>query len=125
MAYYEATLTGDRTILVEEVPIRWSEMAALGPDASNGAATASLGDPRAARTALMLARVAAGGHIAAHAAPIDGMAFVMAGSGSLGLPGREPLHFQGGDAILVGANVLHSWDAGANVELVLGVTMLG
>lgn len=59
----------------------------------------------------LVVTVGPGGHILEHAAPVEGLVFVIAGSGQLGLPGREAVAFQAGDVLTVGANAMHDWDA--------------
>ncbi|MCC6382652.1 MAG: cupin domain-containing protein [Dehalococcoidia bacterium] len=94
-------------ITVEAGALSVTPMAAPCRDATS-VPLASAGQPA---SSALLVTVGPGGHILEHAAPVEGLVFVLAGSGQLGLPGQEPVRFQAGDVLSVGANATHDWDA--------------
>ena len=99
-------------------------MLSEGSDPSHGAATAQCPVSESSNASLMLTRIEPQGHVLEHAGPMDGVVFIMSGSGDLGLPGREPLPFRAGDIILLKAGTPHSWDGRGDETVLMGITVL-
>ncbi len=125
MSYHEVEQNAAGEIVVREVPIEWAEMPSEGSDPSHGAATAPCPVSESSQASLMLTRIEPRGHILEHAGPVDGVVFIMSGSGDLGLPGREALPFRAGDIILLKAGTPHSWDGRGDETVLMGIAVLG
>ena len=93
----------------------------LSEEKSGAIATAMV--PTGTKSSVLILRCEPSGDIAEHAVEADGVVFVLAGSGQLGLPDSLPLDFGAGDVIYVGGNVPHSWTGGPD-GFVLGIVLL-
>jgi mannose-6-phosphate isomerase-like protein (cupin superfamily) len=112
----------------------WESMVADGGVASvlrqpawrtigDGVEIGAIDDERLGRCVIWC-RIAAGALLAEHRLPMDGVTFVMQGSGEMTLPGSLPLPFRAGDSLLVRAQVPHAVRAGDTTALVLGTALV-
>lgn len=110
MAIYYDVGRNQNGVIVRRSGIELQEVGGAGAEFSRSAAVGPLPlSPMVASSCLVM-RVGEGGRIATHAVPSDGLVFVMAGAGVLGLSETERLDFVAGDVILVRADVQHWWD---------------
>jgi len=120
MKYYDIKLNPSGELTVQERSVVSTPM----PEPSRGAATGPLLAPRTGASSTLLVNVEPKGVVFDHESANDGLVFVLAGSGQLGLSGHASVSFVAGDALMVPAKVMHGWQA-HDEGFVLGVVIMG